>query len=76
MKLFVTVSAGFPVIGPGFSRGRGAKRPISRKLHENEMQWKSRGCLPKGCYIWVFLGFLEIVPEEQRTVGSVMLQFI
>ena len=28
------------------------------------------------CYIWVFLGFLEIVPEEQRTVGSVMLQFI
>ena len=29
-----------------------------------------------GCYIWVFLGFLEIVPEEQRKVGSVMLQFI
>ena len=28
------------------------------------------------CYILVWLGFLEIVPEEQRTVGSVMLQFI
>ena len=43
MKLFVTVSAGFSVNGIGFSRGRGAKRPISRKLHENEMQWPSRG---------------------------------
>ena len=31
---------------------------------------------PVNCYIWVSLGFLEIVPEEQRTVGSVMLQFI
>ena len=28
------------------------------------------------CYILIWLGFLEIVPEEQRTVGSVMLQFI
>ena len=31
---------------------------------------------PMWCYILVWLGFLEIVPEEQRTVGSVMLQFI
>ena len=39
-----------------------------------------RGNLSQGqmhhVIFWVLLGFLEIVPEEQRTVGSVMLQFI
>ena len=39
-----------------------------------------RGNLSQGqmhhVIFWVFLGFLEIVPEEQRTVSSVMLQFI
>ena len=35
-----------------------------------------KGGAGPSCYIWVLLGFLEIVPEEQRTVGSVMLQFI
>ena len=28
------------------------------------------------CYVWVFLGFLKIVPKDQRTVGSVLIQFI